>query len=63
MGLRLHATSLIEVNKLHDLVAEYSEEPSSAQCSIILELLDELTAKAYDNGYLDGILGSSEDQD
>ena len=59
MGLSLHALSIQDVNKLYGLVAEYNEKPSTAQFSIILEFLDEMTARAYDNGYFDATLAES----
>ena len=61
MGVQLHALELHDVNTLLGLVSEYSEQPSTAQFGIVLEFVQKLATRAYDEGLLDGMMGEIEE--
>ena len=58
LGVQLHAVKLVDVNTLLGLVGEYSEQPSTAQFGSVLEFVQKLATQAYDEGLLDGLMGT-----
>ena len=61
LGLRLHALKLVDVNTLFGLIDEYSQSANTAQFGVVLEFVQGLVTRAYDEGLLDGLTGSSEE--
>ena len=60
LGINLHALKLHDVNTLLGLVGEYSEQPSTAQFGVVLEFVQKLATRAYDEGLLDGMMGGED---